>query len=53
MEKSVQIYVQVDDVELSDIETIQEKLEEVFQEYEYKRIQMTIQDTSLVKPPTR
>ncbi|NIW97364.1 MAG: hypothetical protein GWN13_03795 [Phycisphaerae bacterium] len=53
MKKSVQIYVQVDEVELKDIESIQEKLEELFAEYEYKRIQLTIQDTSLVKPPTR
>jgi ATP phosphoribosyltransferase regulatory subunit HisZ len=53
MKKSVQIYVQVDEVELKNIEAIQEQLEKLFEEYEYKRIQMTLQDTTLVKPPTR
>jgi hypothetical protein len=53
MKKSVQIYVQVDGVELKDIESIQEQLEQLFKDYEYKRIQMTIQDNTLVKPPSR
>lgn len=53
MEKSIQIYVQVDGVELKDIEAIREKLDDMLEEYEYKRVQITIQDESLVKPPTR
>lgn len=53
MNKSIQVFISVDDVSLSDIESLQDSLEEVFEEYEYKRIQMTIQDESLVRPPRR
>lgn len=53
MEKSVQVYISVDNVPLSDIEALQEALEKVFEEYEYKRIQLTIQDEKLVQQPTR
>lgn len=53
MKKSVQIYIQVDDVELSDLEKLQDRLEETFEEYENKRITMTLQDEALVRPPRR
>lgn len=53
MTKSIQVFISVDDVSLSDIEAIQDRLEQVFEDYEYKRIQMTIQDESLVRPPRR
>ncbi len=53
MKKNIQIYISVDDVELSDIEAIQDRLEDVFDEYEDKRIQMTIQDEPLVRPGRR
>jgi len=39
----------VDDVELVDIETIQEAIEEAFKEYPDKRINLQIQDDPLVK----
>lgn len=51
MKKSIQIYIQVDDVELGDIEAIEDSLEEVFDDYENKRITMTIQDDVLVRRP--
>lgn len=53
MEKTIQVYVTVDDVPLSKIEEIEEKLAELFEEYEYKRIQITIQDEAMVRQPRR
>jgi len=53
MQKSIQIFISVDDVDLKDIETIEDKLQIVFEDYEYTRIQMTIQDEALVRPPRR
>lgn len=53
MEKSLQVYISVDNVPLSDLEEIQEALEALFEQYEYKRIQMTIQDERLVQQPGR
>lgn len=51
--KSVQIYIQVDDVQLADLEELQQKLEEAIAVYENKRITMTLQDEALVRPPRR
>ncbi len=53
MKKSLQIYIQVDDVELSDLEALQDRLEETFEQYEDKRITITLQDEVLVRPPRR
>ena len=53
MEKSIQVYISVDDVPLADIETIQDAIEKVFEKYEYKRIQISIQDETLVRQPRR
>lgn len=53
MKKSIQVFISVDDVDLADIEALEARLEEAFEEYEYKRIQMTIQDEPLVRPPRR
>lgn len=53
MDKSVQIYIQIDDVPLQDIESLEEKIEEAISEYENKRVTMTIQDEPLVRPPRR
>jgi hypothetical protein len=53
VKKSLQIYIQVDDVELSNLEGLQDALEEVFEEYPDKRITITLQDDVLVRPPRR
>lgn len=53
MEKSIQVYISVDNVPLGNIEELQEAIEKVFEDYEYKRIQLTIQDEKLVQQPTR
>jgi len=53
MEKSLQIFISIDDVPLAKIESIQDALEKIFEEYVDKRIQITIQDDPLVRPPRR
>ena len=53
MEKSIQVYISVDNVPLANIEAIQDAIEQVFEAYEYKRIQLTIQDEKLVQQPRR
>lgn len=53
MDKSVQIYIQIDDVPLQDIESLEEKIQEAISKYENKRVTMTIQDEPLVRPPRR
>lgn len=53
MEKTLQIYITVDDVPLSELEDIEEQLRTIFEEYENKRIQITIQDEPMVRQPRR
>ncbi len=50
MKKSLIITVMVDDVQLIDLESIQDKLYEIFDEYENKRITMQLQDEPVVRP---
>lgn len=49
MEKSLIINVMVDNVKLSDLEKLQEALEEVFSEYRDKRITVSMQDEKVVR----
>lgn len=51
MKKSLMITIAVDNVELADLEKIQEKIDEIFDEYEYKRISTNIMDRNIVRPP--
>lgn len=53
MEKTIQIYITVDDVPLSNLEAIEEAIQALFEEYEWKRVQITIQDEPMVQPPRR
>lgn len=53
MEKTIQVYITVDDVPLANLEEIEEAIRAVFEEYEYKRIQITIQDEPMVRQPRR
>jgi hypothetical protein len=48
MEKSIIVTIMVDDVKLSDIETLSEALEKLLEDYEHKRVNLTIQDEKLV-----
>ena len=49
MDKSLIITIYADSVPLSQVETIQQDLETVFEEYESKRITIQIQDQRLVR----
>ena len=51
MKKTLIITVMVDGVELSELEEIQGKLDEVFDYWPDKRITVQIQDEPLVKRP--
>lgn len=48
MEKSIIITVMVDDVELTALDKIYEQIENIFEFYESKRINITIQHEKLV-----
>jgi hypothetical protein len=53
MEKTISVYIVVDDVSLSDLERIESELRKTFDKYPYKRINITIQDEPAVKPTVR
>ncbi len=49
MEKNISINIAIDGVPLNQLESIQEKLEALFEGFEDKRITMIMQDAPLVK----
>lgn len=51
--KSLQIMIQVDDVEFKDVEIISDTLDELFDKYEFKRIELSMRDSPSVRPPIR
>lgn len=48
MEKSVVITAMVDHVDLKDLDELIEKLEAVFEDYEDKRINVSLQDQPMI-----
>lgn len=48
MKKNININISVDGVDLDDLASIQEAIDELFQEYPDQRITMTLQDEPLV-----
>lgn len=48
MNKSVTITIMIDDVKLSDLEELEQAIEDLVDDYENKRIITTIQDEKLV-----
>lgn len=49
MQRNLMISIVIDGVELKDLEELQEGLEDLLAEYPDKRINITIQDTPLVR----
>ncbi len=52
MKKTIILTVIVDDVELEDLSDLAENINAVFDDYRYKRIDMTLSDIPMVKPLT-
>lgn len=50
MKKTVVITVMIDDVSLEDVSDIAEAINEVFKEYEHKRVDINLSDTPMVRP---
>jgi len=49
MKKTMVVTIIVDDVELSSIDELSEKLEEVVSKYQFKRIDINLNDYPMVK----
>lgn len=52
MKKTLMITIMVDDVPLDDLSNLDNELNVLFIEYEYKRIIIQIQDEPMVKRPS-
>jgi hypothetical protein len=50
MKKTLILTIIIDDINLKELEEVSEKVEDVFKDYKFKRIDMNLSDTSMVKP---
>jgi hypothetical protein len=50
MKKTLILTIIIDDIDLQKLEEVSEKVEDVFKDYKFKRIDMNLSDTSMIKP---
>lgn len=50
MKKTIIVTIIADEVQVSDLSSLLEEVEKIFEEYQYKRVDVSLSDISMVKP---